>query len=1639
MIYKPTDLSPSAQTFDVMNTPIFFECKVDTSNVTAAGFTIKVLDSENNVVFSSIPEGEPLNIQYITLINDLRTYVNDKFPAYVLGDTLINTGYNGTYLKIPFSVAFEDKAEDNDSVANSQIYYSSTETSDSKLRRCKDGGLVKIYNGQEYKWSITLYQLEGDQVPENPVYYDMPLTTGTVLGSNDIRIQSVLSYEIYSDYFIQPVLIDGLKYDPNKPESWTYNTDESDPVSQNKSNRVLIKSYDPTYGYIYPMVGETGFATGTIVPDNANGFRIYKRGNNIEDLNAYQQVLYVCDEPLDEHSATSWSQNRSYESGDFVYYESNGLYYKCTNDISSSNTPPNSDSGHWAEYSSSLGVSLWRWITSEVNAGESYGELVYWADSDPAGLYDIPNINIQLQGNERIVLNHQLDGQATRSDNYLGSPYNGIYFTQFKSEEKIEGDLSKYLITVRWIRTPDADSWGELMTKIVTVTSSSSRYFGRNIQINDINDNSDAYGTINETPFLFVEEKPIEIYKNNYPAYVSGTIYNEGDVVSYIKSGTYPEFNNSSSYSPGEIVYTTSNSAVTYYICIQQTTVDPNVEITDTKYWLPYKVQSYYICKSSGTTDAPIKDEGAVGNQWSENPYLGNTGVIFYNNALGTSDRISSSDPQSTHGRLYIRHFDGLQAGMVLFKTSTNNIQEYVKIKSYNPDYNFITYDKLYTYNTYEGYSNEDPKNPTSKESDTIWSPADSVGKGTKYQIKTFFRESDESAFYFYTTPEVSINFESANGKNFVTGKKLEDVQYYNSTESYPKDTIVTHNGIYYVALTSVPKDQSPGGGNLGKYWFQYVGNLFPNDGFVTYQLYKDNVEYSIGDIVLDDGRYYYQDSTLSRNPDGQGKPLTYYYNKKGKPSKNMGDIVLGASGSSDADPDLYYVKKNNNLDNYVSGNNTPPSDSWEVYRGPLYYGDYDKTEMAYHYNDIVFGSTTGQYFICKNVNRVNTPDEDGYRDEPQKTKNIGAYSSSIKYKSQDIVLYKKSYYINTSDNTPQGSPPGVNSNYWDLYSWQIYIPEITERTLVVTADYEQQQYVQWKSAQWFLYDGNGENILDKSEVLYDGKLQYVFRGLDGRQPNSNKDVYYIVRLILETYNGYRLTVDRTIETVFNVQEISSEGLIETEFDCDTMAVKTTITKEAGYIVPDPSLESDYVEYEDAEDYNNGEMTLGTKMSYEKVAFDVSDPSYIDSAVPLTSVADRFILQSEYTIMSDNFAGNMVGISSAPEGDNSGNDAKLGDFRIYLDEIYRVKNTYDGDEVLEEDNPKYSSGDRNTLKYSYIEGSVETTGDITVVDGTDLADLKEYDSANFSEFVSDYKDYEVITNYQPVLIDSGLIDYGSYYNDTYYSDKVEYEVTRNSQGGEQSRDTYLVYKNGNDINIYDVIGNKIKRIQTPLLKKEQYVDPDLGVDVEQKDFEDMFNGVPFDADAVSSNDVTSLLVRGATTSYWNDYECAVPNGGALIGRGRGEDDVYEDVYMKKNVQTIVGWKWKDFDETENPFGEEDAYFWSDGDYSKDGSDSNVVAGEIFLNNQLISQDIIGIQTGIVNSEPFFKPMTDINIENNTITSPEINRKNLDGITFVFDLDLTMESTGVIRPTEKDDEIGGKLVAYYYPAPTSENN
>ena len=68
---------------------------------------------------------------------------------------------------------------------------------------------IELHNGNQYKWTITLYQLGQDAVdnsefrPRDIKYYDMTVASGKILGSTNERIQSYPSDQIYNDYFIQ--------------------------------------------------------------------------------------------------------------------------------------------------------------------------------------------------------------------------------------------------------------------------------------------------------------------------------------------------------------------------------------------------------------------------------------------------------------------------------------------------------------------------------------------------------------------------------------------------------------------------------------------------------------------------------------------------------------------------------------------------------------------------------------------------------------------------------------------------------------------------------------------------------------------------------------------------------------------------------------------------------------------------------------------------------------------------------------------------------------------------------------------------------------------------------------------------------------------------------------------------------------------------------------------------------------------------------------------------------------------------------------------------------------------------------------------------------------------------------------------
>ena len=129
-IYKPTNCSPYLTTFDSRveaGSPQFFECRVDSSNKNADGYSIILYDEDNEQVFPVIkvngtgPNTTWTNVaqdENITLVSDLTAITGNGIRSadkyyYIqsTGYTNLNTGLNGSYLRIPFFMNIDDAEE----------------------------------------------------------------------------------------------------------------------------------------------------------------------------------------------------------------------------------------------------------------------------------------------------------------------------------------------------------------------------------------------------------------------------------------------------------------------------------------------------------------------------------------------------------------------------------------------------------------------------------------------------------------------------------------------------------------------------------------------------------------------------------------------------------------------------------------------------------------------------------------------------------------------------------------------------------------------------------------------------------------------------------------------------------------------------------------------------------------------------------------------------------------------------------------------------------------------------------------------------------------------------------------------------------------------------------------------------------------------------------------------------------------------------------------------------------------------------------------------------------------------------------------------------------------------------------------
>lgn len=245
-IYKPSNCTPFLSAKDLTQ-PFNISCELNTSNERVTGYKLKILDSLNNTIF----EGKQF----------------DPIDLITSG----NTGLNGSVLTLPVLVTVSENQNHN------TIYYDADNDEENYYQDCDGTNISNFYNGypnQPYKWIITLAQGQRDnnnkfiQQPTDPEYFDMEITSGTVLGSTPNRIQSYLSENIQKDYFIQ-----------------LYNELDDSVIGYRK----LISSYDHTYGYIYPQ--ENKFTKDDIKA--AGYFQVYKFSNDPDVVSAGSKVVLV--------------------------------------------------------------------------------------------------------------------------------------------------------------------------------------------------------------------------------------------------------------------------------------------------------------------------------------------------------------------------------------------------------------------------------------------------------------------------------------------------------------------------------------------------------------------------------------------------------------------------------------------------------------------------------------------------------------------------------------------------------------------------------------------------------------------------------------------------------------------------------------------------------------------------------------------------------------------------------------------------------------------------------------------------------------------------------------------------------------------------------------------------------------------------------------------------------------------------------------------------------------------------------------------------------------------------------------------------------------------------------------------------
>lgn len=263
-----------------------------------------------------------------------------------VGDTILAPGANDTVCI--YTVTTKGLSDGVELTNNDIVYVKSGYTYAGSIFQHKGGALIQSTEGvwvdcdehplslsnkgKTYKWQITLYSGSKGTTLEPPITesehpgvqdlvartinydamadseFDTLLTSGTILGSTEDRIQGLISDKIYAKQWLQLLRKDGDKWGQ-------------------VGTRTYIESYSQSLGHIYPISGDSrGFDNSDLYETKkiivggvekeigpATHFAVYKYSNDPEHMTSQNSVDQSINFDLQQCGATYTQGNYSYE------------------------------------------------------------------------------------------------------------------------------------------------------------------------------------------------------------------------------------------------------------------------------------------------------------------------------------------------------------------------------------------------------------------------------------------------------------------------------------------------------------------------------------------------------------------------------------------------------------------------------------------------------------------------------------------------------------------------------------------------------------------------------------------------------------------------------------------------------------------------------------------------------------------------------------------------------------------------------------------------------------------------------------------------------------------------------------------------------------------------------------------------------------------------------------------------------------------------------------------------------------------------------------------------------------------------------------------------------------------------------